>query len=185
MCFCSWPTCKHGRCGYRSTSLYLSLKYWATVHSMVWPFSCCNGNLEARKIHFENSTLYHCIITMRNIKWMAFIQKDLQVSFFVKDLTFDGWLVSLSHYTPCIFSSSVHSEWFQPSDLIDEDESVFRKSLINSIKTIREVTNYCNNLPLISLVNFTLWESVKGFCCSSMLLKSNTSHINSITGWAL
>lgn len=26
-------------------SLYFSLKYCATVHSMVWPFSCCSGNL--------------------------------------------------------------------------------------------------------------------------------------------
>lgn len=30
-------------------SLYLSLKYWATVHSVVWPFSCCRGNLKQAK----------------------------------------------------------------------------------------------------------------------------------------
>lgn len=41
------------------------------------------------------------------------------------------------------------------------------------------------SLPLISLVNFTLWESVRGFCCSSILLKSKTSQTNSITGCAL
>lgn len=49
MCFCSCPTCKHGRWGYRRMSLYLSLKYWATVHSIVWPFSCCKGNLVSRR----------------------------------------------------------------------------------------------------------------------------------------
>lgn len=41
------------------------------------------------------------------------------------------------------------------------------------------------HLPLISLVNLTLWESVRGFCCSSILLKSKTSQTNSITGCAL
>lgn len=39
--------------------------------------------------------------------------------------------------------------------------------------------------PLISLVNLTLWESVRGFCCSSILLKSKTSQTNSMTGCAL
>lgn len=39
--------------------------------------------------------------------------------------------------------------------------------------------------PLISLVNFTLCESVSGFLCSLMSRMSSTSHINSITGCAL
>ena len=114
VCLCSWPTCRHGRCGYltettnksrikcnlktiqsinqsidnrmnrkfhqsinqsirisvdwkvvqsinqakdpsirrcgsatyRRRILYLSWKYFATVHSTVWPFSSCRGNLK-------------------------------------------------------------------------------------------------------------------------------------------
>lgn len=46
MCFCSWPTCRHGRCGYLSCRLYFCLKYCATVHSMACPFSSCRGNLQ-------------------------------------------------------------------------------------------------------------------------------------------
>lgn len=48
VCFCSCPTWRHGRWGYLRMSLYLSLKYCATVHSIVWPFSCCRGNLNTR-----------------------------------------------------------------------------------------------------------------------------------------
>lgn len=40
-------------------------------------------------------------------------------------------------------------------------------------------------LPLISLVNLTRCESVRGRGCSSMLWMSSTSHMNWITGWAL
>lgn len=39
--------------------------------------------------------------------------------------------------------------------------------------------------PLISLVNLTLWESVRGRGCSSMLWMSRTSHMNWMTGCAL
>jgi len=39
--------------------------------------------------------------------------------------------------------------------------------------------------PLISLVNLTLWESVRGLRCSFMSRMSKTSHMNSITGCAL
>lgn len=47
VCLCSWPTCKHGKCGCFNFILYLSRKYFATVHSTVCPFSNCNGNLFA------------------------------------------------------------------------------------------------------------------------------------------
>lgn len=40
-------------------------------------------------------------------------------------------------------------------------------------------------LPLISLVKRTRCESVRGLGCSSMFRMSSTSHMNSITGWAL
>lgn len=52
-------------------------------------------------------------------------------------------------------------------------------------RAVRQVAGPQRYLPLISLVNLTLWESVRGFCCSSILLKSKTSHTNSITGCAL
>lgn len=39
--------------------------------------------------------------------------------------------------------------------------------------------------PLISLVNLTRCESVRGRGCSSMLWMSSTSHMNWMTGWAL
>lgn len=42
-----------------------------------------------------------------------------------------------------------------------------------------------NVKPLISLVNLTLWESVSGRGCSSILWMSKTSHMNWITGCAL
>lgn len=48
VCLCSWPTCRHGKCGCFNFILYLSRKYLATVHSTVCPFSNCNGNLCAR-----------------------------------------------------------------------------------------------------------------------------------------
>lgn len=45
--------------------------------------------------------------------------------------------------------------------------------------------NTTTHIPLISLVNLTLWESARGRGCSSMLWMSRTSHMNWITGWAL
>lgn len=49
VCLCSWPTCKHGKCGCFNFILYLSRKYFATVHSTVCPFSNCNGNLRENR----------------------------------------------------------------------------------------------------------------------------------------
>lgn len=43
----------------------------------------------------------------------------------------------------------------------------------------------CFGSPLISLVNLTRCESVRGRGCSSMLWMSSTSHMNWMTGWAL
>lgn len=112
VCLCSWPTCKHGKCGYLSFILYLSKKYLATVHSTVWPLSNCSG----------------------------------------KDCIWAGRLVTLqTRYLRLIVPQCVIS--------------------ILS--------------PLISFVNLTRCESVSGFLCSLMSLMSRTSHMNSITGWAL
>lgn len=58
-------------------------------------------------------------------------------------------------------------------------------SLLNLIAQEVPKVTFLRCTPLISLVNLTRCESVSGFCCSSMLLKSNTSHMNSMTGWAL
>lgn len=56
-------------------------------------------------------------------------------------------------------------------------------------KAVQGKTAYCStpflDIPLISLVNLTLWESARGRGCSSMLWMSRTSHMNWITGWAL
>lgn len=49
MCFCSWPTCRHGRLGNCSLMLYRSMKYLATVHSTVCPESNCSGKLKHQR----------------------------------------------------------------------------------------------------------------------------------------
>lgn len=54
------------------------------------------------------------------------------------------------------------------------------RSLELPIRTIRQ-----KDSPLISLVNLTRWESVRGRGCSSMLWMSRTSHMNWMTGCAL
>lgn len=56
-------TCKQGRCGNLSFILYLSRKYFATVHSTVWPFSSCNGKLKGGSVQtlgsmFSLTSLY-------------------------------------------------------------------------------------------------------------------------------
>lgn len=61
VCLCSWPTCKHGKCGCFNFILYLSRKYLATVHSTVCPFSNCNGNLLARIRKDQKIELERCV----------------------------------------------------------------------------------------------------------------------------
>lgn len=93
----------------------------------------------------------------------------------------------LGHYT----SRSV--KWVQPSSKLIHRRSLHSRRLWTHVQQ-PEPSEHSQRqglgrpgsyLPLISLVNLTLWESVRGFCCSSILLKSKTSQTNSITGCAL
>lgn len=73
VCFCSCPTWRQGRWGYLSCRLYFCLKYWATVHSIAWPFSSCKGNLveraeELHKLVYKNH--FHSIYTEKgSLEW--------------------------------------------------------------------------------------------------------------------
>lgn len=88
MCFCSCPTWRHGKCGYLSCRLYFCLKYWATVHSMAWPFSSCKGNLQINgKCGQKNSCLFGTLANMcRNrtyVWWLAGRRVTLQTRYFL------------------------------------------------------------------------------------------------------
>lgn len=56
---------------------------------------------------------------------------------------------------------------------------------MQSVGAVQQAAAGLHHLPLISLVNLTLWESARGRGCSSMLWMSRISHMNWMTGWAL
>lgn len=124
-------TCRQGRCGNLSFILYLSRKYLATVHSTVWPFSSCRGNLKQSNIE-HNSKYFVCSpqllkllliintsVIRKEITWQKMLQsKEAEHSKPTPKrdkikLTTAFVQVSWWRYTHGTSSALPHSEWFQ------------------------------------------------------------------------
>lgn len=103
-------------------------------------------------------------------------------------LTSDGWLADGSRCTHGTSSAWFHNVSLPPLSLVNITcrVGVFKEVQMRTAAHPHTWTFAMYwYLPLISLVNLTLWESVSGRGCSSMLWMSSTSHMNWMTGWAL
>lgn len=123
-------------------------------------------------------------------------------------LTFDGWQADGSRCRRGTSSAWFHSASPPPSNLVNNIKcwsSIKNVSVCDMCSLSLSLTHVHNALlfirfnslshtqthftppssPLISLVNLTRCESVRGRGCSSMLWMSSTSHMNWMTGWAL